>query len=76
MTGAPTAALVLLLMPATNAARPDDAAKRCRPHMIEGIGRVSTGWLNANGGFRAVEAKLFDANRTGLRPPSLEVAAR
>jgi hypothetical protein len=76
MTSAPTAAVVLLLMPATNAARPDDAAERCRPHMIEGIGRVSTSSLNANGGFRAVEAKLFDADRTGLLRPSLEAAAR
>jgi hypothetical protein len=76
MNSAPTAALVLLLMPATDAAPLDDAAERYRPHMVEGVGQASTGWSNADGGFHAVEAKLFDANRAGSLRPSPKAAAR
>ena len=70
MNSAPTAALV-----PTDAA-PLDAAERYRPHMVEGVGHASTGWSNADGGFHAVEAKLFDANRAGWPRPSPKAALR
>ena len=70
MNSAPTAALV-----PTDAA-PLDAAERFRPYMVESVGHASTGWSNADGGFHAVEAKLFDANRAGLLRPSPKAASR